>query len=43
MNSGIEVILTNGNFTKNINRKKTDVMDSQWIQKMHSLGLLPFR
>ena len=41
MNSGIEVILTNGKFTKNINRKKTDVMDCQWIQKMHSLGLLP--
>ena len=41
MNSGIEVILTNGKFTKNINRKKTDVMDCQWIQKMHTLGLLP--
>ena len=41
MNSGIEVILTNGKFTKNINRKKTDVMDCQWIHKMHSLGLLP--
>lgn len=41
MNSGLEVILTNGKFTKNINRKKTDVMDCQWIQKMHSLGLLP--
>ena len=41
MNSGLEVILTNGKFTKNINRKKTDVMDCQWIQKMHALGLLP--
>lgn len=41
MNSGLDVILTNGKFTKNINRKKTDVMDCQWIQKMHSLGLLP--
>ncbi len=41
MNSGLEVILTNGKFTKNINRKKTDVLDSQWIQKMHTLGLLP--
>ena len=41
MNSGLEVILTNGKFTKNINRKKTDVLDCQWIQKMHSLGLLP--
>jgi transposase len=41
MNSGLEVILTNGKFTKNINRKKTDVMDCQWIQKIHTLGLLP--
>lgn len=41
MNDGLEVILTNGKFNKNINRKKTDVIDCQWIQKMHSLGLLP--
>ncbi len=41
MNSGIHVILTAGKFTKNINRKKTDVLDCQWIQKMHALGLLP--
>ncbi len=41
INSGLEVILTSGRFTKNINRKKTDVLDSQWIQKMHALGLLP--
>lgn len=41
MNSGLEVILTSGKFTKNINRKKTDVLDCQWIQKMHTLGLLP--
>ncbi len=41
INSGIEVVLTSGRFTKNINRKKTDVLDCQWIQKMHALGLLP--
>ena len=41
INSGLEVILTNGKFTKNVNRKKTDVLDCQWIQKMHTLGLLP--
>ena len=41
INSGFEVVLTSGKFTKNINRKKTDVLDCQWIQKMHSLGLLP--
>jgi len=41
INSGLEVVLTNGKFTKNINRKKTDVLDCMWIQKMHALGLLP--
>ncbi len=41
INSGLHVVLTNGKFTKNINRKKTDVLDCQWIQKMHTLGLLP--
>jgi transposase len=41
INSGINVILTSGRFTKNMNRKKTDVLDCQWIQKLHSLGLLP--
>jgi len=38
--NGIEVILCNGKFTKNIKGKKTDVKDCQWIQKLHSLGLL---
>ena len=41
INSGITVVLTSGRFTKNMNRKKTDVRDCQWIQKLHSLGLLP--
>jgi transposase len=41
INKGLDVVLTNGKFTKNMNRKKTDVLDCQWIQKMHSLGLLP--
>lgn len=40
INFGFEVVLTSGKFTKNINRKKTDVLDCQWIQKMHALGLL---
>ena len=26
--------------TKNVKGKKTDVLDCQWIQKLHSLGLL---
>ena len=33
-------ILVNGKYTKNVSGKKTDVLDCQWIQKMHSLGLL---
>jgi len=37
---GFEVILCNGKFTKNIKGKKTDIKDCQWIQKLHSLGLL---
>jgi transposase len=38
--SGLEVFLCNGKFTKNIKGRKTDVQDCQWIQKLHSLGLL---
>jgi transposase len=37
---GLEVILANGKFTKNIKGKKTDVLDCMWIQKLHSLGML---
>lgn len=37
---GFEVTLANGKFTKNIKGKKTDVKDSRWIQKLHSIGLL---
>jgi transposase len=38
--AGLAVILCNGKFTKNIKGKKSDVQDCQWIQKLHSLGLL---
>src|SRR5215207_6510642 len=38
--AGIDVTLCNGKFTKNIKGKKTDVIDCQWIQKLHTLGLL---
>lgn len=38
--SGFEVILVNGKQTKNIRGKKTDIKDCQWIQKLHSIGLL---
>lgn len=39
MRAGFEVILVSGHQTKNV-RAKTDVKDCQWIQKLHSLGLL---
>ena len=38
--TGFEVILVNGRQTKNIKGKKTDILDCQWIQKLHTLGLL---
>ena len=38
--AGFQVILCNGKFTKNIKGKKTDVQDCQWIQKLHTIGLL---
>ena len=34
-------ILVNGAFTKNLKGRKTDVLDCQFIQRMHTLGLLP--
>jgi len=40
ISNGFHVILCNGKFTKNIKGKKTDIKDCQWIQKLHSLGLL---
>lgn len=38
--AGFQVILCNGKFTKNIKGRKTDVQDCQWIQKLHTIGLL---
>jgi transposase len=38
--AGLKVILVNGKFAKNIHGKKTDVKDCQWLQKLHSIGLL---
>lgn len=37
---GLKVILVNGKFTKNVSGKKTDVKDCQWLQKLHTIGLL---
>jgi len=37
---GLSPILVNGKFTKNVKGRKSDVQDCQWIQKLHTLGLL---
>lgn len=40
VSNSFDVILVNGKQTKNIKGKKTDIKDCQWIQKLHTLGLL---
>lgn len=37
---GLNPILVNGAQTKNVKGRKSDVQDCQWIQRLHSLGLL---
>lgn len=38
--AGIDVWLVDGRQTKQVPGRKTDVKDCQWIQELHSLGLL---
>ncbi|TKT85984.1 IS110 family transposase [Dyadobacter frigoris] len=38
--NGFEVYLVNARQTRNITGKKTDESDAQWIQRLHSCGLL---
>ena len=38
--SGIEVYLVDGRQTRNVPGRKSDVADCQWIQQLHSYGLL---
>lgn len=38
--SGINVFLVNGRDVKNVPGRKSDVADCQWIQQLHSYGLL---
>jgi transposase len=38
--AGFEVMLVNGQQTKNMKGKKTDVQDCMWIQQLHSMGIL---
>ena len=37
---GFEVKLVNARHVKNVPGRKTDVLDSQWIQRLHTYGLL---
>lgn len=39
-NNGFEVILVNARHVKNVPGRKTDVQDCQWLQQLHSYGLL---
>jgi len=38
--SGFEVKLVNARHIKNVPGRKTDVLDCQWLQRLHSYGLL---
>ena len=37
---GIEVVLVNARHVKNVPGRKTDVVDCQWLQELHTVGLL---
>jgi len=37
---GLEVLLVNARHVRNVPGRKTDVADCQWIQELHSFGLL---
>jgi transposase len=37
---GFEVYLVNAHYIKNVTGKKTDIFDCQWIQQLHTYGLL---
>lgn len=37
---GVEVLLVNAAHIKNVTGKKTDILDCQWIQQLHTYGLL---
>ena len=38
--NGIECVLVNAKHLKNVTGRKTDVLDCQWIQQLHTYGLL---
>lgn len=38
---GFEVVLVNAKYAKNVAGRKTDMVDCQWLQVLHTYGLLP--
>jgi transposase len=38
--AGVEVVLVNARHLKRVPGRKTDILDCQWLQQMHSYGLL---
>lgn len=38
--TGFQVCLVNARYLKNVSGRKSDVLDCQWIQQLHSYGLL---
>jgi transposase len=38
--NGIEAVLVNARHVKNVPGRKSDVLDAQWLQELHSYGLL---
>ena len=38
---GIEVLLANPRYAKNVSGRKTDALDCQWLRTLHCYGLLP--
>lgn len=38
--AGLQVLLVNARQTKHVSGRKSDVLDCQWIQKLHTYGLL---
>ena len=37
---GLDVVLVNARHLKNVPGRKTDVVDCQWLQELHAVGLL---
>lgn len=37
---GIEVLLVNARHVKGVPGRKTDILDCQWLQQLHTFGLL---